>query len=835
MTPFPALQRLSFRIVFLFLAIGLPALLSAQMGPGRYIKEVLPCNGCEVNTLFPVIQWPLKKGKNVDYEVELDRDSLPDTQPHIHKTALPYSILIPYTSLEKGIWYWRYKVRGAAWSPYFSFIIQKDYSKNIPPDFTFFTSKIPKGHPRVLTNPYHPLSDISAENEDRAAILSEANEVLSLSDIKDTVDLSGYSNLTENQKNRIEKDVAYQIGFQAFHRINVLCQAYLLTGDEKYYQKAKATGLVVAGWDRNGYSGMVDFSDAKCMLGMALVFDTFYDKLSAVEKEVFLKAIQVRAKYFYQLYKNDIETKILSGHFWQHILHFLFQTNLIIYHHVEESHNWLAYCYEIFFARTPVLSGVTGGWLEGLSYFTMNMETLLDIPFIVKSFTGYDFFQVHPFYKNMAPWLVYHVPPGAVGDGFADNSTHLYTPGVKYQAFALEMAKLTQVPLFKWYADKCREYEPLPISKESTLRWFRLAKSKQIPMPPKEENFTFPLAKLFVDGGVGSMHTNAGKVEENLALFMRASPVGAYGHLLAEQNTFNISHKGKRIFFKTGYKLGMDDPHRTGWSQLTKSANGILINGNGQVISTEGNASFKRLLQGSTLAYVKSEASNAYKSTETKEDFGVKKFIRHYLLLPPDMILIYDELESDKPAQWQWLLHAENDISVDPLSNRFVSADSCIIHVFSSSPMSVSKKDTFDVALVNFRFVDEDGESATYFDTDQKHITLQSISPAAGQRIASIFSFGNKEVKEISMGKKDSPIRYFQFGDWEMNMVTDPSKEPLLELYHRKKGTYFNMFGNPTAWSKKWGSALLHGNSYLLEGENSNNLKRISDGDFKHP
>ncbi|MEY3322411.1 MAG: hypothetical protein RLZZ417_1994, partial [Bacteroidota bacterium] len=51
----------------------------------------------------------------------------------------------------------------------------------------------------------------------------------------------------------------------------------------------------------------------------------------------------------------------------------------------------------------------------------------------------------------------------------------------------------------------------------------------------------------------------------------------------------------------------------------------------------------------------------------------------------------------------------------------------------------------------------------------------------------------------------------------------------------RKKGTYFNMFGNPTAWSKKWGSALLHGNSYLLEGENSNNLKRISDGDFKHP
>jgi len=824
----------SFRLISFLLGILWPILVDAQEGPGRYIKDVLPCNGCEVLTLFPVVQWPIKKGKNIDYEVELDRDTLLNTPPLIHKTAFPYSILLPYTSLEKGIWYWRYKVKGANWSPYFSFYIKQDHSKNIPPDFTFFTSKIPAGHPRLLTNQYHPLSEIAIENEDRGAILSEANEVLGLSDIKDTVDLSGYSNLTENQKNRIEKDVAYQIGFQAFHRINLLCQAYLLSGDEKYYQEGKTIGLVVAGWDRNGYSGMVDFSDAKCMLGMALVFDTFYDKLGAAEKDILLKAIQIRAKYFYQLYKNDIETKILSGHFWQHILHFLFQTNLIIYNHVDESHDWLAYYYEIFFAKTPVLSGETGGWMEGLSYFTMNMETLLDIPFIVKSFTGYDFFQVHPFYKNMAPWLVYHVPPGSVGDGFADNATHLYAPGAKYQAFALEMAKLTQEPLFKWYADKCHEYEPLAISKEPTLRWFRLAKSNLIAMPPKEEKYEFPLAKLFADGGAGSMQTKAGKVEENLALFMRASPVGAYGHLLAEQNTFNISHKGKRIFFKTGYKLGMDDPHRTGWSQLTKSANGILINGNGQVISTEGNASFKRLLQGSTLAYVKSDASNAYKSAETKENFGVKKFIRHYLLLPPDIILIYDELESDKPAQWQWLLHAENDISVGKLSHRFFSADSCIIDVFSSSPMSVSKKDTFDVPLVNFRFVDEDGESAAYFDTDQKHITLQSISPTVVQRIASVFSFGNKVVNENMKEKKDQSIRYFQLGDWEMNMVTDPSKEPLLELYNRKMGTYFNMFGNQTAWSEKWGLVLKSGNSYLLEGDNSNNLKRISDEDFKN-
>jgi hypothetical protein len=148
--------------------------------------------------------------------------------------------------------------------------------------------------------------------------------------------------------------------------------------------------------------------------------------------------------------------------------------------------------------------------------------------------------------------------------------------------------------------------------------------------------------------------------------------------------------------------------------------------------------------------------------------------------------------------------------------------------------MSVSKKDTFDVPLVNFRFVDEDGESAAYFDTDQKHITLQSISPASVQRIASVFSFGNKGVKEILKESNNQSNRYFQLGDWEMNMVVDPAREPLLELYNSKMGTYFNMFGNQTAWSEKWGSVLKAGKSYLLEGDNSNNLKRISDEDFKN-
>lgn len=278
----------------------------------------------------------------------------------------------------------------------------------------------------------------------------------------------------------------------------------------------------------------------------------------------------------------------------------------------------------------------------------------------------------------------------------------------------------------------------------------------------------------------------------------------------------------------------MDDPHRTGWSQLTKSANGVLINGNGQVISTEGFASFKRLLQGSKLAYVKSDASSAYKSTETKENAGVRKFIRHYLLLPPHTILIFDELESERPATWQWLLHSEKDIKINAFNNQLLSADSFLIDFITSSPMSFSKKDSFDVPLINFRFVDEDGEGFTSFDTDQKHITLQSDKPTSIQRILSIFSFEHAEIKEIKKGNTFNAIRTFQLGDWELNLVTDTQKEPLFELYNKKQGTYFNMFGNKTDWSSMLDAKPVIGESLMMERDDFNQLKRMTNGDFKN-
>src|SRR3546814_15698448 len=78
-----------------------------------------------------------------------------------------------------------------------------------------------------------------------------------------------------------------------------------------------------------------------------------------------------------------------------------------------------------------------------------------------------------------------------------------------------------------------------------------------------------------------------------------------------------------------------------------------------------------RFLQGEEMAYVMGDASAAYSSAETGEDYGLKKFHRHLLLLKPDIIVVYDEMEADHPASWSWLLHSMAKIHIAPATHRF--------------------------------------------------------------------------------------------------------------------------------------------------------------------
>ncbi|MBU1822758.1 MAG: DUF4962 domain-containing protein, partial [Bacteroidetes bacterium] len=508
----------------------------------------------------------------------------------------------------------------------------------------------------------------------------------------------------------------------------------------------------------------------------------------------------------------------------QHILHYFFQTALIMHGDEPEAATWLSYAYELFLTRSPILGGIDGGWVNGASYFRMNMETLLDIPAFIKKYTGFDFVNAHPWYKKQLDWMVYGMPPGSAADGFGDNNETIQSPGIEYVAFATEIAKLTRYPLAAWYVDQCRKYEDIDLSQKSILRWYRLTKTPELTLPkfvPK----SLPMAQLFKETGVVAMHTNPMQTEKDLMVSMRSSPFGSYGHMTADQNTFNILYGGEKTFYRTGYKVDMNDPHRLGWNKHTKGNNGLLVDGAGQPFSTEAFGMLTRFVQGERLAYAKGDAANAYQSDETKENSGLTKFDRHLVLLQPGIVVIYDELEADRPVNWSWLIHSMKPTRLDSAQNQFSSHFEKSVgqgRLWSSVPVAWALADTFEIPAVNvIGKVDEDGEEIVYGD-QQWHLKATNREKSRRMKFLSVVEVGPGGTLKTIPSTTDPDGRVtVQIGGWRIRAAL--SAEASAELHITEAN-------GQTAFAIRGPSVQLQGKTYAGSSPETTKLVEISGG-----
>jgi hypothetical protein len=768
----------------------------------RYLETPEPADGIEVRTNPPVLRWPLSKEKEVRYDVRLSQSAdFEDASSILGIEATSMALFNPHMKLDSGTWYWQYRVSGKAWSDILRFKVDQNAVSLVSPEATRFLEALPAGHPRVLAdeNDLSGLRSMPASADSRA-ILEEAEKALAAKFPDESqgipVRLGGED---AEQSRKLRQDASLLLGNLSYAAIAPLCEAYILTGDQKYSGKAIQNALKVAAFEPGGVSAFSDFGDARCMLSMALVYDTFHQQLSESQRTALLKSIAGRASGFYHSWINNQEARLLSGHVWQHILHYFFQTAMAVYHDVPEAADWLSYAYELFLSRTPVLGGMDGGWVEGVSYFRMNMETLIEIPLYINKYTGFDFYRAHPWYREQIQWMVYHIPPGSAPDGFADNVEEMASPGSDYIAFAQEMAKLCQSPLASWYARECEKYGDRLDHGRRLLRWTRLTGTAGLPMPEPDAQPELPMAQLSHDIGMVAMHTRPGNIANSLGVFLKSGPMGCYGHMLADQNVFNILYGGKKLFYRTGYKVTMQDPHRTGWYQHTKSQNGMLINGQGQPCSTEAYGFIARFMQGGGLAYAKGDASSAYRSAETDEEHGMTKYFRHIVLLDPDVVVIYDELEAEQPSEWSWLIHSHDEMMVDQTNGIFsVKTENALGtgQLWASSPVTWLLTDTFEVPAVNWRnSISAEGVPKTY-DAPQWHLKATNTDKARTMRYLSIIRVSPEGV---SVGALKSEIIRGEVivssGNWTIRAHLDQSIPPGMVIQNTKTGTVFSSHG----------------------------------------
>lgn len=212
-----------------------------------------------------------------------------------------------------------------------------------------------------------------------------------------------------------------------------------------------------------------------------------------------------------------------------------------------------------------------------------------------------------------------------------------------------------------------------------------------------------------------------------------------------------------------------------------------MIDGHGQLYDAGAYRYLPRFLHGKDISYVAGEASNSLKATDLmRADFGLKKFRRHYILLRPSFVIIYDELEADHDAEWSWLIHHYEGMEVDRANhsvvgtNKFARAQ---IKLFSSSPLNYQLTDKFLIESKNFRdLTDKDGNMIEY--KNYWHFTGVSKQKNKKMRYLAIIQVvpGGNFI-EI---QHDAKAELFFFSNWKLEVSLNISQDARIAL--QKKG-----------------------------------------------
>ncbi|TKG96882.1 DUF4962 domain-containing protein [Puteibacter caeruleilacunae] len=616
----------------------------------------------------------------------------------------------PHKALSKGTWYWQYATVNREsgekkWSEPISFEITGDERVFVIPRFEKVLQRIPKSHPRIF-----------CEKEDIGNMKFPASEVTSFiskvdgelgKDLPKTLIYSNKEDLAKRKAALSESNFRlfvakrtkeiYRSEKQDFEQF---IKAYLITGDQKYmdeslrrydYLKDRYNKIIEADyWN--------DFTEGFYVTISTLVYDVCYDRLSEnvrMEIQSFLKEY-LEDSYHHILHKGEHFS--IDNHLWQHHFRSFFVSALALAHHVPETENWMKYVYEVWSMRAPVGSLNDGSWVPGNGYFDANKESLITMPVILSRFTGVNYFD-QPWYHNVAAYMAYTSPVGHVSGCYGDNAdikrennmdfvrAMTTINGDRHGMMYSNLGEILGHPQNVRGIREPKDEEcklPMSLYEDGNIYWYMyqpeiadLAKVKAIKSPKR--------ARCFRDVGIVAMHTNLLKPEKNLMLSFRSSPFGLYGHSHACQNSFNIQYGGKPLFFRTGYYSSFIDPHSVHSYRHTRAHNSILADGMGQTFTTSGYGWIARFMNGDQLSYTLGDASAAYSGLIFRDLYpkrfkkwdmvanedngfgepGVSKFRRHISMLGEDIIVIYDELEANKPVDWSWLIHSKDTLALN--------------------------------------------------------------------------------------------------------------------------------------------------------------------------
>jgi hypothetical protein len=337
---------------------------------------------------------------------------------------------------------------------------------------------------------------------------------------------------------------------------------------------------------------------------------------------------------------------------------------------------------------TSPWSAEEGGYANGTAYAMWDVGALLSSWYVLRLATCggaacIDLGQ-KAWVRNWGRFITYFVPPtypadgaihearkqdpgtpiGLFGDGFAEHSSlsEVRAPYVKGHTHFAPSA------LGCWYASS--------LARDDQFRIEYLMSPPNTCASPAPFPSATPNSLYLPSVGWMAMHSDLADLNRTSVYFKSSPPpFGAFNHQSADQNAFVINAGGERLAIESGYFDAYNSDHWQYWVKRTRSKNAITFDGGqGQVawehlpdpFRAAGFGSIVQQFSSADYDVVTGDATQAYNGALTQAK-------RSMVYLRPNLVLVYDRLASDIPRQWEWNIHALNQMNV--VSDRQVSIE----------------------------------------------------------------------------------------------------------------------------------------------------------------
>ncbi|ERP96404.1 hypothetical protein Q669_28960 [Labrenzia sp. C1B10] len=496
---------------------------------------------------------------------------------------------------------------------------------------------------------------------------------------------------------------------EVFYGIRNLSLAGVLLRERELIDRARDWLLSVAEWDTEGSTSRSYNDEAAFRVAAALAwgYDWLRTELSAEDAETVRLSLTTRGRQVARhiMHASRVDTFPYDSHAVRAVSAVLVPVGLALAGEDPEGTEWLDFAANYLAGPYSAWGDQSGGWAEGIHYWTTAMCYALEAATLLRNATGLDLFK-RPFFRNTGTFPVFCRPAWTRRATFGDDATLGDAPSPKIARNMRLLAAATENPRFAGYANQIEElsdsdesafynYGWWDLNFDDLLREASFGSLEAAPMPAN------PQLQVFREVGWASLQSRMDDPGHQIHCVFKSSPFGSISHSHADQNAICMSAFGEDLLVQSGHYIAHNSSMHRNWRRQTISKNALLINGKGQYA---GDDKFRsRQASGTILGYgsetyhqwVAGDASEAYRSLSPE----IIQVERQVHMVFGAAIIVVDLVTARSPVVVTWLGHSYGSIKAGELSSTITGqqADLCVEVLFSEAQIaSLSTKAGFD-------------------------------------------------------------------------------------------------------------------------------------------